>query len=68
MCHYYTNPNLHNQFVMIEPGVQVTPESVEVKICLATATSLLPSDEEATETQARLLSRFVQVTPESVEV
>ena len=42
----------------------------EVYICppLTTATSLLPSDEEATEYQFLLLSRAVQLTPESAEL
>ena len=51
-------------------GVQLAPESVEVKTgpFKAAATSLVPSDDEAIEYHCPLPPRDVQFPPESVEV
>ena len=52
-----------------ERCTQVAPESVDVKSSEpVTATSFVPSDEEATERQSRLESRAVHVGPAGVLV
>jgi hypothetical protein len=60
--------------IRLERSSHVTPASEEVKTdplfesIVAAATRRVPSAEEATATQSRLLSRGVQFVPESWDV
>ena len=60
---------IYDPLIDKERCTQVIPESVDVKSCEPTlATSLVPSAEEATMAQLRLVSRAVQVCPTGLPV